>query len=251
MTIQRPHNALLQALSPPDWELLHRRLRPFELINGQVLAEAGDPVSWIVFPETGLVSVISILVSGSQVETSVIGRDGALGFIEALGSGRMNSRFLVQVPGQALRMPADEFRSAFQDSARMQRSVLQQIELLQAESRLAIACHSIHPVEGRLCRWLLECQEVSGKDEMPLTQELLGVMLSVQRTTVSKFAGKLQDSGLIEYRRGSVRIIDPKGLELRSCECRATLQHLKIAMAPETFSESTPSRERFEPSLRR
>ena len=144
-----------------------RRLRPFELINGHVLADAGDPVSWIVFPETGLVSVISILVSGSQVETSVIGRDGALGFIEALGSGRTNSRLLVQVPGQALRMPADEFRCTFQGSARMQRSVLQQIELLQAESRLAIACHSIHPVEGRLCRWLLECQEVSGKDEMP------------------------------------------------------------------------------------
>ena len=84
---------------------------------------------------------------------------------------------------------------------------------------------------------------------MPLTQEHVGVIFSVQRTTVNRSAGKLQDSGLIQYRRGSVRIINPKRMELRSCECRATLQHLKISKAPEAFSESTPSRDLLEPSL--
>jgi CRP-like cAMP-binding protein len=232
----RPQNAVLQDLSAEDWHTVAANLRPIDLATQQILAEMGDEIEWVIFPESGLVSVISMLVSGAAVETSVIGREGAVGFIEALGSRTSHSRWLVQMPGKAFRMRADAYRAAFHGSRGMQRTIHRQYEVLQAEAHVAIACHSLHPVEDRLCRWLLECQDLSGGVEaLPLTQELLGVMLAVQRTTVSKFAAVLQDAGLIRYSRGMVRIIDRDGLEHRACECRGTLRALRAELAPATF----------------
>ena len=232
----RPRNALLRALAQTDWMRLRGELQEFKLDKHQVLAEMGDAVEWVVFPETGLISVISILISGTAVETSVVGREGAIGFIEALGSGRMHSRLLVQVPGTAHRIRSGAFQLAFEASRSMQQAVHRQVELLQAEGRLAIACHSVHGVQARLCRWLLECQDLSGGlPVLPLSQDLLAVMLAVQRTTITLFASQLQDEGLIRYRRGKIEILDRDGLEHHACECRATLQTLRAQLAPETF----------------
>jgi len=44
-------------------------------------------------------------------------------------------------------------------------------------------------------------------------------MLGAQRTTVTMVAGTLQDSGLIEYRRGHVRIVSRENLEDAACDC--------------------------------
>jgi len=243
MQAGRPKNALLQSLADEDWSRLQAELQTITLNGREVLAEMGDPVDWVTFPETGLISIISILESGAEVETSIVGREGAVGFVEALGSGTMHSRLLVQIPGDAYRIRATAFRSAFRESHEMQRAVHQQVELLQAESRLAIACHTLHPVEARLCRWLLECRDLSGTSApMPLSQELLAVMLAVRRTTVTRFASTLQAKGLIRYTRGMIEIIDSAGVERRACECRATLEELRGEMAPQTFSRDKGSK---------
>jgi CRP-like cAMP-binding protein len=114
----------------------------------------------------------------------------------------------------------------------MQQVVYHQIELLQAQAHLAIACQSLHTVEQRLCRRLLECDEHSGGvTPLPFTQQRLAVMLAVQRTTVTKFASALQDDGLIRYSRGTMRIANREGLERRSCACRATLVNLRASLA--------------------
>jgi Mn-dependent DtxR family transcriptional regulator len=52
-------------------------------------------------------------------------------------------------------------------------------------------------------------------------------MLGSSRPTVTIAAAILKKEKLIEYTRGTIRIVDPKGLERRSCECyRVIKDHL-------------------------
>jgi CRP-like cAMP-binding protein len=179
--------------------------------------------------------------SGASIETSIVGREGGVGFIEALGSGKIFSRVIVQVPGKAYRLHARPYREAFDASSAMRKAVHRQIELLQAEARQAIACHGLHKVHPRFNRWLLECQDLAGGMKvMPLKQEFLAVMLGVSRTTVTRIALEAQRQGLLRYARGAVEILDRDGLERGACECRASVQHMRRELEPDSVLGRTP-----------
>jgi CRP-like cAMP-binding protein len=228
-------NALLRSLVPEDLNRLSSHGDFVDLTLSETIYEANAPVVDVYFPEFGLLSVISVMNSGAAIETSIVGREGGVGFIEAVGGGTMFSRIIVQVPGRAFRVAAQHYREAFDTSPAMRKAVHQQTELLLAESRQAIACHSLHNVGQRFNRWILECQDLSGGlDNLPLTQEFLSVMLGVSRTSVSPIAVAAQRQGLIEYRRASIKIIDREGLERGACECRAFLQRLRRALEPDS-----------------
>jgi CRP-like cAMP-binding protein len=170
-----------------------------------------------------------------------VGREGGVGFIEALGSEKIFSRVIVQIPGKAYRVHAQAYLDAFDSSGTMRKAVHRQIELLQAESRQAIACHGLHKVKPRFNRWLLECQDLSGGlPVMPLKQEFLAVMLGVSRTTVTRIARECQKRGLLRYARGSVEILDRDGLEKGACECRASVQYLRQQLEPESVLGRSP-----------
>jgi hypothetical protein len=81
------------------------------------------------------------------------------------------------------------------------------------------ACNTTHPVDERMCRWILLTHDRAGRDRFPLTQEFLANMLGVQRPSLSKIAYRLKREGLIDYTRGSVTVVDRAGLEERACEC--------------------------------
>jgi len=236
-----PDNALLRSLSPEDLDRLRPHLELVDLRTGEVLYEMEDPVECVYLPEVGLLSLITVMVSGAAIETSIVGREGGVGFIEALGSEKMFTRVIVQVPGKSYRVHARPYREAFDSSASMRRAVHRQIELLQAEGRQAIACHGLHKVQPRFNRWVLECQDLAGDlDVLPLKQEFLAVMLGVSRTTVTRIARTAQARGLIRYVRGSVQIIDREGLERGACECRASVQHLRRELEPDSVLVRVP-----------
>jgi CRP-like cAMP-binding protein len=236
-----PDNALLRSLSKADLEKLEPHLQLVELKTGTTLYEMEDPVEWVYLPELGLLSLITVMASGTAIETSIVGREGGVGFIEALGSGKIFSRVIVQVPGNAYRLHARPYREAFESSSTMRKAVHRQFELLQAEARQAIACHGLHKVHPRFNRWLLECQDLAGGMKvMPLKQEFLAVMLGVSRTTVTRIALEAQKHGLLKYVRGSVEIIDREGLERGACECRASVQSLRRELEPESVLGRTP-----------
>jgi len=235
-----PANALLRSLSKADLAELRPHLDLIDLKTSATLYEMEDPVKWVYLPEVGLLSLITVMESGAALETSIVGCEGGVGFIEALGSETMNTRVIVQIPGQAYRVRAAEYCKAFENSAAMRKAAHRLIELLQAESRQAIACHGLHPVKARFNRWLLECQDLSGGLQlMPLKQEFLAVMLGVSRTAITRIASTAQKAGLIKYTRGSIKILDRDGLEAGACECRVSLQHLRRELEPDSVLGST------------
>jgi CRP-like cAMP-binding protein len=215
-------NALLRSLSPDDYHELQRHLKPVGFKSGHVLYEPEDHVEWVYFPESGLVSLISVMLSGDQVESAVVGREGGVGFLEAGGAGIIFSRAIVQIDLVAQRAPALAYIQALDGSATLRRTIASHVELTIAEGRQTIACIAHHPAESRLAWWLLECQDRTGQDRLALTQEFLSAMLGVQRSTVSQVAAILKADGLINYSRGVIRILDRAGLQAKSCECYAT-----------------------------
>ena len=56
---------------------------------------------------------------------------------------------------------------------------------------------------------------------VPLTHEYLAMMLGVRRVGVTEVLQSLKEQGLIDYSRGSIKIVNRKGLEAECCECYA------------------------------
>jgi CRP-like cAMP-binding protein len=98
-------------------------------------------------------------------------------------------------------------------------------DVLLAQVQQSVACNALHSLEARLCRWLLQTHDCVDGNVIPLTQEFLGQMLGVRRTTVTIAARLLQSARLIRYRRGLIHIVDRAALEDIACECYAVVKH--------------------------
>jgi Mn-dependent DtxR family transcriptional regulator len=57
-----------------------------------------------------------------------------------------------------------------------------------------------------------------------MTQELVASMLGVRREGITHAAGRLQEAGVIRYRRGQIAVLERFGLETRACECYAVVK---------------------------
>jgi CRP-like cAMP-binding protein len=231
--MNRPDNALLRAISDEDFDRLRPHLHEVKLDLGDLLYAPFDPVPFVCWVETGLLSIVASSPEGQSVETSMIGREGAGGLVEACGQGVSYLTVLVQMPGRGWRAPASACRDLAEQSPTFRRMVWRYTEIMLAEARQSVVCQAMHSVEGRCARWLLESRDRSGiGDRLPLTQEYLAAMLGVQRTTVNPIAGALQRRGLIQYSRGRIDIVDGAGLEQAACDCRRTLTEHRALRGP-------------------
>jgi CRP-like cAMP-binding protein len=203
------------------------------LPRGQVLHPPGEPIRQVYFPDSGMVSMLTVLQSGEQIETAIIGSEGVAGGWVAIDGANTNTQTTVQIDGSGWRLPAAKFVELYNTSDRFRSAMngYQSIILFQAQQ--SAACYAIHSVESRLCRWLLQAEDVMATDEIELTQEFLSHMLGVRRTSVSLSAHSLQKSGLIRYARGKIKIVDRKGLEECACECYGAIrQRIDGAIPP-------------------
>jgi CRP-like cAMP-binding protein len=162
--------------------------------------------------------------SGASVETATIGRAGVIGASAGLGAPSTFARAIVQLPGTAAWLSAAQFHAAANQSQGIRDLIVRYNDLLLAQIQQSVACNALHALEARLCRWLLQTHDCMDGDVIPLTQEFLGQMLGVRRTTVTIAARLLQSAGLIRYRRGHIQVLDRKALEDIACECYAVVR---------------------------
>jgi CRP-like cAMP-binding protein len=97
--------------------------------------------------------------------------------------------------------------------------LLRYVSFVMAMMSQTAACNRMHTVDARMSRWMLMTHDRVGRDDFPLTQEFLAIMLGVARPTVNIAGAELQRAGFIKYRRGRITILDRQGLESASCEC--------------------------------
>jgi len=219
MTRSPSQNLLLASLAKDDLAALGSHLRPIELKQGAVLYNVGDTMDRVYFVDTGIISLVVPLASGQMIETGMVGRDSLAGGATALDGRIALNKAIVQIAGTGSWVEATRLRRLADTSATFRTAVIRHEQLILIQAQQSAACNASHGVEARLARWLLRSRDLLGADNLKFTQEFLGQMLGVRRSSVSIVATALQKEGLISYRRGRIQIVDLEGLRKRSCEC--------------------------------
>ena len=212
-------NRILSAAPREEYERLLPRMEYVELRRGEVLHEAGEQISHIYFPYTGTISITVQMQDGEGPEVGVVGREGMLGLPLVLGTDTAPLRAIAQVPGGSMRMNAADLREEVGRRSGLYALLLRYAQAFFVQTAQTAACNRLHPMEGRLPKWLLTTRDLAETDRLELTHEFVGVMLGVRRAGVTEALGQLRSAGLIDYGRGYITITDAEGLGRRSCEC--------------------------------
>jgi len=196
----------------PDLDLRILRMR-------QVMQPRRRIIREIIFPLTGVASMISLGRSKDSVEVATIGCEGMIGLPLLLGDKEAAVEVFMQVPGEGLHLQAAAFRRHLKLEPSLTRALLLYTQALLTQVAQCSACNCHHSIEARCARWLLQTHDRVIGDVFPLTQQFLGLMLGVRRSSVTITAGALQKRKLIRYSRGVITILNRKGLEKASCVC--------------------------------
>jgi CRP-like cAMP-binding protein len=222
--IHHSSNRVLASLTPADLNWLLPHLRFVDLPQEKVLFEAGGTITGVYFPHEGVVSLVVELASGEMIEAAMIGREGVVGGLSALDSEVSISRTIVQIAGSGSVVGVEHVRHLAEQSVAFRSTLIRHEQVLLAQSQQSAACNATHTVEARLSRRLVRCRDLTGSEDLSLTQEFISQMLGVRRTSVSIVANTLQQAGLIRYRRGHIRLVNLEGLRECACECYETVK---------------------------
>jgi CRP-like cAMP-binding protein len=215
----RPRNIILSQLPADEYAALAKHLVPVELPLEKRLSEPNQPIEYLYFLNSGLISTDAVTLKGEQVEVGLIGREGFAGLPALLDQPQMSHSVIMQGAGEGLRIRSSFVRSEFLKGGVLQKLVHAFAYLQLVQITQSVLCNRMHEVEGRLARWLLSSADRMESDLLHLTQEFLSQMLGVQRSTVTVAAGDLQRNGMIGYSRGRIHILDRPGLTSKACEC--------------------------------
>ena len=215
----RHPNHLLDSLPPSDYARIEPQLEPVELKLGNVLYESGEKLRHVYFPTTAILSLLYLMANGASAEIAIVGNEGVLGISLFMGGNTTPSRAVVQSAGQCYRLKSELLNKEFERFGPMMRLLLRYTQALITQMSQTAVCNRHHSLDQQLCRWLLLSLDRLQSNDLYMTQQLIANMLGVRREGVTEAAGKLQKAGLIEYRRGRIRVLDRPGLEKRVCEC--------------------------------
>jgi CRP-like cAMP-binding protein len=217
-------NRLLAALPEAEFKRLSPDLELVPMALGKMLYEPGGQLQNAYFPTTAVVSLHYVLKSGASAESAGVGNEGVVGVSLFMGGNTTSSSAVVQIAGHAYRLEARLLKEEFNRAGLMQQLLLRYTQALLTQMSQTAACNRHHSVEQQMCRWLLLTIDRVPSHDVVMTQELVANMLGVRREGITEVAGKLQQSGLISYRRGHIAVLDRSGLETRACECYAVVR---------------------------
>jgi CRP-like cAMP-binding protein len=217
-------NQLLAALPAEELLRLAPQLERVALALGQVIYESGAEQGHAYFPASGIVSLLYVMNDGAAAEIAVVGREGVVGIALFMGGQTTPSRAVVQSAGIAYRLDGQALKAEFARGGALQRGLLLYTQALITQMTQTAVCNRHHMLDQQLCRWLLLSLDRLPSSHLVMTQQLIANMLGVRREGVTEAAGRLQDDGVISYRRGRIEVLDRAKLELRACECYAAVR---------------------------
>lgn len=213
-------NRLLDQLAPADFKFLAKGLEPIHLRAQQIVFHPDDSLDDLYFPVTSILALTigESPADGRSMEFTSVGREGMVGFTALLDVPTSLHLVACQAAGKCWRLPTVVLAEAMTRRRAIDALIKRYVAYAYRIAVQAVVCNALHPVEQRVCRWLLSTKDKTVGDVLA-TQDLLATMLGVKRPTISIVATTLQRAGLISYHRGTVRILDLIGLEQSACGC--------------------------------
>jgi len=224
-TIDRPFNNLLRRLSASDFALIEPHLAHEEAAASELLYNPGDDVEIVHFPCGP--SLATYLVSnedGRDVETILVGREGAVGGIVSQGFLPAYTRIMVKFAGPFARLPVAKLGAAKAKSATLSNIFARYADCMLAQIFQSTACNAIHSIEQRAAKWIVAALERTGDPVVPLTHEQLAMMLGAGRSHTTRVLQTFRAMGILETRRGSLLVQDHNALKARACLCNEAVK---------------------------
>jgi CRP-like cAMP-binding protein len=216
---RRTRNVILSQLPDEEFARIADALQPVRLTLGFEVSQPNEPIEYVYFPDSGLISIDALTYTGESVEVGIVGREGFSGLAALFGQPQMAHTVMVQGEGQGYRIRASLLHELFLEGGELRQLVHNFTYLQLIQISQSVLCNRLHDVETRLARWLMMSADRMESDQLQLTQEFLAQMLGVQRSTVTVAAGVLQRGGMIEYSRGRILIVNRPMLKDAACEC--------------------------------
>jgi len=212
-------NRLLAGMAPEIFDCLRPYLKPISLKPRTVLQEHNHPIEHVFFLERGVASLFARTRSDGPVAVSIVGPAGFIGVAAVLGKTRSPNRCVMDVPGEALRIPLQDINRIMDDAPAVRQHLLTYIHSLLIQNSQVALCNARHELLERLCRWLLLAADRFDEKVIPLTHDQLAVTLGVRRAGITTALATLERMGAIAKTRGAIKIADRAMLEHETCEC--------------------------------
>lgn len=219
-------NRVLASLARDEYDRLFPNPKLIHLRRNRVLYETGDEVSHAYFLNEGLASLLAVTEDGQTVDVCTIGTEGMIGLPIILNVPIVPCRVVTQLPCDVLIIKSQTLLAEFNRGGTLQKLLLKYAYAQQSQAIQASVCHALHTIRQRLCRWLLIVSDSARSETLDLTQEHIANMLGHQRNRITLSARELLSEGLIEYRSGTLKILDRLGLEAAACECYRIIKEL-------------------------
>lgn len=212
-------NQLLNSLEPDAFERVAKKLTRVKLRPKAVVYRPNEPIEYVLFPETAVVCLMTLMSNGDTIEAATVGREGASWISASVGAQTMPCETIVVIEGTALRLPIADLDRELKENGRFRDVVTEYSHALLIASMRTAACNGLHGLQERCARWVLMTLDRVDSDRFAVTKEFLSQLLGTNRPTVSVLVSALERAGILNVEGRWVTLADRNRLKEAACEC--------------------------------
>jgi CRP-like cAMP-binding protein len=212
-------NHLLNSLEPGAFERVAKKLKRVKLRTKEVVYKPNQPIDHVIFPETAVVCLMTLMSNGDTIEAATVGREGASWISASVGAPSMPCETIVVIEGTALRLAIADLDRELKQNGHFRDVLTEYSHALLIASMRTSACHGLHGLQERCARWILMTLDRVDSDRFAVTKEFLAQLLGTNRPTVSVLVSVLEKAGILNVEGRWVTLADRNRLTEAACEC--------------------------------
>jgi CRP-like cAMP-binding protein len=216
---RRSINQLLNSLKPDAFERVAKTLRRVKLRPKDVVYRPNEPIDHVLFPETAVVCLMTVMSNGDTIEAATVGREGASWISASVGAPSMPCETIVVIEGTALKLPIADLDRELKENGHFRDVLTEYSHALLIASMRTSACNGLHVLQERCARWILMTLDRVDAERFAVTKEFLAQLLGTNRPTVSVLVSVLEKAGILNVEGRWVTLADRDRLKDAACEC--------------------------------